>query len=98
VISDQVGIAKPDPRIFQITLEKTGLQPSEVVYVGDSVEDIQGSQAAGIHTILIRREKEWETWGNYSDLESTLHFYKSSEGSRITIIKSLQELQNLFQL
>ena len=96
VISDEVGVAKPDPRIFHIALEKTGLQPSEVAYVGDSVEDIQGSQAAGVHTVLIRREQQWETWGNNSDLDSILRVYESREGAGVTVIKSLKELLSLF--
>jgi HAD superfamily hydrolase (TIGR01549 family) len=55
-ISGEVGIWKPDPRIFALTLEKAGLKPNEVVYIGDSEEDdIKGARAAGLFPILIRR-------------------------------------------
>ena len=47
---------KPDPRIFHIALEKTGLEPNEVVYVGDTSEDMLGAHAAGIQPILIARD------------------------------------------
>jgi FMN phosphatase YigB (HAD superfamily) len=47
VISGEVGIRKPDPRIFHLALQRTGLQPEEVVYVGDTEEDIAG--ALGMH-------------------------------------------------
>ena len=37
VISEEVGVAKPDPRIFRPALEKLGLDAADVLYVGDSV-------------------------------------------------------------
>ncbi|NLG50855.1 MAG: HAD family hydrolase [Chloroflexi bacterium] len=55
VISGDVGVSKPDPRIFSFALNQTGLKPEEVVYVGDSVEDVQGARAAGLCPIRIRR-------------------------------------------
>jgi len=55
VVSGEVGVKKPDPHIFSPALEQTGLQPHEVVYVGDAVEDVEGARAAGIHPIRIRR-------------------------------------------
>lgn len=55
IVSAEAGAKKPDPRIFEIALERTGLSPDEVVHVGDADEDIQGARAAGIRPILIRR-------------------------------------------
>jgi putative hydrolase of the HAD superfamily len=56
VVSAEEGTKKPDPRIFQIALERTGLDPREVVHIGDTDEDIQGASRAAIRPILIRRE------------------------------------------
>lgn len=51
--SAEVGIRKPDPRIFQLVLEEWGLEPREVVMVGDTLEaDILGAQLAGLGAIL----------------------------------------------
>ena len=48
-----VGIRKPDPRIFQLVLEEWGLEPRDVVMVGDTLEaDILGAQLAGLRAIL----------------------------------------------
>jgi len=55
VISGEVGVEKPDPAIFGICLEKTGLSPAEVVHVGDSPEDVAGATAAGCRAVLIAR-------------------------------------------
>jgi HAD superfamily hydrolase (TIGR01549 family) len=58
VISGEVGIKKPDPGIFRIALKQTGLQADEVVYVGDTQEDVDGATAAGIRPILIVRPED----------------------------------------
>jgi putative hydrolase of the HAD superfamily len=48
VFSDEVGVAKPDPKIFEVAAARLGLQPSEILHIGDSqVSDIGGGKAAG---------------------------------------------------
>lgn len=55
-ISEAVGVAKPDPRIFAAALRQLGCQPDEVVMVGDSWSaDIMGAQAAGIRAVWLNR-------------------------------------------
>jgi FMN phosphatase YigB (HAD superfamily) len=56
IVSAEVGVKKPDPEIFRIALERTGVEPGSVVHVGDSDEDVQGAIQAGIRPILIRRD------------------------------------------
>jgi putative hydrolase of the HAD superfamily len=47
--ADEVGIAKPDRGIFDLTWERLGCAATEVVHVGDSVEsDVQGALNAGV--------------------------------------------------
>ncbi len=49
IISDAVGVAKPDPRIFQIALERLGADANEALYVGDHpMFDIAGARGAGL--------------------------------------------------
>jgi YjjG family noncanonical pyrimidine nucleotidase len=49
VISEALGIAKPDPRIFAPALEKIGVEAADVLYVGDSVtSDMAGARNAGM--------------------------------------------------
>jgi putative hydrolase of the HAD superfamily len=53
--SGRVGVAKPDPRVFAITLETLGVKPDVVVHVGDSwAADVEGALAAGWHAIWYR--------------------------------------------
>ena len=55
VDSDVVGVAKPDPAIFDFALPHfEGIDPSEIAYVGDSVAmDVGVARSAGLHPILL---------------------------------------------
>lgn len=49
IVSDEVGVAKPDPAIFAIALERLDVSPGEALFVGDSPEfDLRGAAAAGM--------------------------------------------------
>jgi putative hydrolase of the HAD superfamily len=50
--SHVVGVAKPNPAIFEFALEVLGLEPLRVLYVGDSVsKDVVGARNAGLHPL-----------------------------------------------
>jgi len=52
VVSEEAGISKPDPGIFQIALDRVGAEAAEAVMVGDSWSaDIVGARRAGIRAI-----------------------------------------------
>ena len=62
--ADEAGIAKPDRGIFDLTWEKLGCQPSEVIHIGDSLEnDVQGAINAGVTPIWYNPDKEENTLG-----------------------------------
>ena len=69
VISAEVGVKKPDPRIFDTALEQTGIKPEEVIYVGDTDDDTQAARAAGMVPVLIQRDTE----GNALDFSVNTH-------------------------
>ncbi|MEM8535911.1 MAG: HAD family hydrolase [Chloroflexota bacterium] len=55
-VSEEVGVAKPDPAIFHLTLARFDMQPEEAVFVGDSPKhDLHGAAAAGVACIWINR-------------------------------------------
>ncbi len=59
VISSEVGMAKPDPRIFMMACAALGVSPSEAIYVGDLYDlDVQGAQNAGLQPVWLRRRAE----------------------------------------
>jgi len=54
VDSGVVGVAKPDPRIFDIALDLVGVPAHRAVHVGDTYQyDVVGARAAGVHPVLI---------------------------------------------
>jgi putative hydrolase of the HAD superfamily len=54
VFSDEIGCAKPDPRVFEAVLHETGCTPGELVHVGDREEkDVAGAHAVGARAILV---------------------------------------------
>jgi putative hydrolase of the HAD superfamily len=60
-------IAKPDPRLFQIALDRLGMAAGDAVFAGDRVQiDVRGAQAAGMRAVWFDRgvrEEAWESTG-----------------------------------
>ena len=57
IISSEVGVDKPDPRIFQAALIRAGVRQEEAMHVGDQpISDVQGAIAAGISPVLLDRD------------------------------------------
>jgi len=55
-----VGVEKPDPRIFHLALERTGVAPHEAIYVGDFYSlDVVGARRAGLEAILLDPLGAW---------------------------------------
>ncbi|HEV8421637.1 MAG TPA: HAD family hydrolase [Actinomycetota bacterium] len=56
VFSSEVGVRKPNLRIFQEALRRLGVEPGETVFVGDRLyDDVSGAQAAGMRGVLTRQ-------------------------------------------
>lgn len=54
VISAEVGVAKPDPRIFHLALDGLEVTPLESVFIDDFEENIKAARKVGMHAILFR--------------------------------------------
>ncbi|AYF76354.1 HAD family hydrolase [Nocardia yunnanensis] len=77
-------LEKPDPKFFVRVAEVAGVEPDEICYVGDRVDnDVLPVLAAGMRPVLIRR-------GPWGYLTSQL-----PEASQATIIDGLDELPGL---
>jgi HAD superfamily hydrolase (TIGR01509 family) len=56
LFSCDAGLAKPDPRIYRLALERLGVEPSQAVMVGDSQRsDVDGPTKCGIRAFLLER-------------------------------------------
>jgi putative hydrolase of the HAD superfamily len=77
VDSHRVGVEKPDPKIFQIAMERMGVGPENAIYVGDvPAVDVVGARAAQLAPLLLDRH----------DL------YAEHEGRRLRAIGDLRDL------
>ncbi|MFK0017383.1 HAD-IA family hydrolase [Streptomyces sp. NPDC091027] len=56
VISELEGVAKPDPAIYQLTLDRLNLSGEECVFVDDHQVNLPPAQALGITTVLAAEE------------------------------------------
>lgn len=83
VASAEEGVAKPDKRIFEIALTRTGCKPEEAAMVGDRLDnDIVPANDLGMYTIWMKQgnriyatpkeQLEYPDWtiGNLSELKA----------------------------
>lgn len=58
VFSHDIGIRKPNPIIYQITLEKFEVKPEETIFIDDKEKNLVPARAMGIHTILFENPEK----------------------------------------
>ena len=52
VISAEVKLVKPDPRIFQLALKRLNILPAETIFIDDINENVQSARQIGLKGIL----------------------------------------------
>jgi putative hydrolase of the HAD superfamily len=63
VISDEIGIRKPNPKLFDYCLKKFGLKGPECIYVGDRIDkDIIPALLNNIHSVYIHRGGKYDSY------------------------------------
>jgi epoxide hydrolase-like predicted phosphatase len=58
IYSDEVGLAKPDPRIFELTCRTLSVAPDELIFLDDVPENVAAACRFGIHGIAHRSTPE----------------------------------------
>ncbi|HEM3599541.1 TPA: HAD family hydrolase [Streptococcus suis] len=85
ILSEEVGLSKPDTTIFTLALQKANIPADRVVYVGDRYDnDILPAKSLGMWTVRILTG-----FGKYASENEKL---KSD-----WVIPSLQEITNIFE-
>jgi 2-haloacid dehalogenase len=54
VVSGEVKLAKPDPRIYRLALERNGLRAETTLFVDDAMHNVQAARALGLPAIHFR--------------------------------------------
>lgn len=79
--STEVGVEKPDPRIFQAAAARLALPPESCAYVGDIYEiDVVGARRAGLRPILIGPASAPEPVERIESLEGLLALFPERDG------------------
>jgi len=72
--SRDLGVTKPEPRIFQEAVRMVGVMATNVIYVGDQYKiDVLGARGAGLKGLLLDRE------GNYPEIAGTEKIFSLDE-------------------
>lgn len=58
IYSHEVGMSKPDPRIYALTCERLGLAPQEVIFLDDRELAIEAANTAGMHGIIFTDNRQ----------------------------------------
>jgi len=93
IFSDEIGYGKPDARIFLTAAKRLGLPPSDILHVGDNIEnDVRGAQSAGMKTLLF----DYEVPSGFRQQPSLLALMRASDSKTEIVpdgrIKSLSEV------
>jgi len=52
VYSHEVGLKKPDPRIYELTARRLGVEPGEIVFLDDVPGHVAAARASGWHAVV----------------------------------------------
>ncbi len=68
VLSSEVGVSKPDAQIFGIAVDRANICPHEILFCGESLEEVLAAQRAGLCALQVAIEKD----GNGTVAESNI--------------------------
>jgi len=51
VTSAEVGVMKPDPRIYYVALERLGVSPPQAIFVDDFIENVEAARQLGMQGV-----------------------------------------------
>lgn len=58
-LSCDMGLSKPDPRIFEQVLKESGYNPQETLFVDDNARNCEVAGSLGIHTFCPKIRSDW---------------------------------------
>ena len=67
VYSHEVGLQKPDPRIFKLAAERLGVRPEEIVFLDDVEGHVEAARAVGYRGVVHR-----STPGSIAEIEAVI--------------------------
>ncbi len=74
VYDNEEGVSKPDPHIYQFTLERLNLEAHETVFVDDKAQNVEAAQQLGMFAVLFK-----DTEQAITDIQNLLLSHKSPQ-------------------
>jgi len=72
IYSHEVGMSKPDRRIYELTCEQLGVRPDEMIFLDDNERPVAGARELGIHAIRFQNTAQ-----AISDIQQCLQAHSS---------------------
>ena len=63
-VSSEMGMRKPERRVFEHVLTEWAVKPASAVFFDDSEENLRGAEAVGMNTVLVDTDSTVEAWVN----------------------------------
>jgi epoxide hydrolase-like predicted phosphatase len=58
ILSHEIHLIKPNPKIFELAIKKSGCKPEEIVYIDDGLNNIRSAKEFGIYGIKFTNEED----------------------------------------
>jgi putative hydrolase of the HAD superfamily len=58
ISSQEVGVQKPDPKIYQYALQQLSLKSSQAVFVGHKTSELEGARYVGMKTVAFNYDPD----------------------------------------
>jgi putative hydrolase of the HAD superfamily len=71
ISSKDIGVRKPDPRLYQAALQQLGVNTDQAVFVGHKISELDGARAVGLKTVAFNYDESAQAdyyIENFSDL------------------------------
>ena len=60
VVSGEVKLIKPDPAIFQLALDRFGINPEETLFIDDNIKNVETAISLGFQTLHLKEALQLE--------------------------------------
>lgn len=86
MISGQVGLAKPDIRMYETFLETFNLNPADTIFIDDQIDNITAAHKVGIHGIVYTKKPGVIfNYHNYDNVRKQIDEWQNSKNLAIPI-------------
>ncbi len=68
ILSRENATPKPSPDAIELVLNHYGIEPFQMIYIGDYIYDVQAGNAAGVKTILLTTQERADEWAPAANL------------------------------